>query len=136
MNTIMFEIVMFSPILIAQSLITLLLFIVLYYFIKMINVFLIRFFHIEEKLLDKLHIISFVSINILISTYFIIRLLYNVNTYGTDLNTFIDKDNQVYLGNVIFTFIFILESIIISSICVFKNHINEYVLKKLFRNSF
>ncbi|WP_256097216.1 hypothetical protein [Brachyspira hampsonii] len=94
-----------------------------------------KLFHINEKLLDKLHVISFVSINILISAYFFIRLLYNINTYGTDLNTFIDKDNQVYFGNIIFTFILILESIIISSICIFKNQLNEYILKKLFRNS-
>lgn len=132
----MFEILMFSPMLIAQSLIILLLFILLYYFIKMINVFLTKLLHIDEKLLDKLHVISFVSINILISAYFFIRLLYNINTYGTNLNTFIDKDNQVYLGNIIFTFILILESIIISSICIFKNHLNEYIVKKLFRNSF
>ncbi|ACN84903.1 hypothetical protein SZ53_09620 [Brachyspira hyodysenteriae] len=134
MNTAIFEIIMFSPILIAISLIILLFFILLYYFIKIINIFLIKLFHIDKKLMDKIHIISFVSINILISTYFLITLLYNINTYGTDLNTFIDKDNQVYLGNIIFTFSLVLENIIISIICIFYKNIN--ISFKLFRNGF
>ncbi len=126
----MFELIMFSPILIAISLIILLLFILLYYFIKIINTLFIKFFRINKKLMDKVHIISFVSINILISAYFLISLLYRISTYGTDLNTFMDKDNQVYLGNIIFTFSLILESMIISIICIFLNKF------KLFRNGF
>ena len=121
----MFEFIMFSPVLIARSLIILLFFILLFYFIKIINALFIKFFHINKKLMDKVHIISFVSINILISAYFLISLLYKINTYGTDFNTFMDKDNQVYLGNIIFTFSLILENIIISFVCIFKN-------KKLF----
>ncbi len=130
MNTAIFEIIMFSPILIAQSLVILLFFIVLYYFIKIINIFLMKLFHIDKKLMDRVHIISFVSINILISAYFLINLLYKINTYGTNLNTFIDKDNQVYFGNIIFTFSLILENIIISIICIFLNKF------QLFRNGF
>ena len=121
----MFEFIMFSPVLIARSLIILLFFILLFYFIKIINALFIKFFHINKKLMDKVHIISFVSINILISAYFLISLLYKINTYGTDFNTFMDKDNKVYLGNIIFTFSLILENIIISFVCIFKN-------KKLF----
>ncbi|MEI0698405.1 hypothetical protein R4K92_05680 [Brachyspira intermedia] len=134
MNTAIFEIIMFSPILIAISLIILLFFILLYYFIKIINTLFIKFFHIDKKLMDKVHIISFVSINILISAYFLISLLYRISTYGIDLNTFMDKDNQVYLGNIIFTFSLILESIIISIICIFIN--NRNIPFKLFRNGF
>ena len=134
MNTAIFEIIMFSPILIAISLIILLFFIFLYYFIKIINTLFIKFFHINKKLIDKVHIISFVSINILISAYFLISLLYRISTYGIDLNTFMDKDNQVYLGNIIFTFSLILESIIISIICIFIN--NRNIPFKLFRNGF
>ena len=132
MSTTMFEFIMFSPILIARSLIILLFFILLYYFIKIINALFIKFFHIDKKLMDKVqvHIISFVSINILISAYFLINLLYKINTYGTNLNTFIDKDNQVYFGNIIFTFSLILENIIISIICIFLNKF------QLFRNGF
>ena len=130
MNKAIFEIIMFSPILIAQSLVILLFFIVLYYFIKIINIFLMKLFHIDKKLMDRVHIISFVSINILISAYFLINLLYKINTYGTNLNTFIDKDNQVYFGNIIFTFSLILENIIISIICIFLNKF------QLFRNGF
>ena len=130
MNTAIFETIMFSPLLIAISLIILLFFILLYYFIKIINTLFIKFFHIDKKLMDKVHIISFVSINILISAYFLISLLYKINTYGTDFNTFMDKDNKVYLGNIIFTFSLILENIIISIICIFLNKF------KLFRNGF
>ena len=119
-------VIIFIPIFFAMNI---LLFAVLYYILKSIKFFLIKFFNIDKKLLDKLHIISFVSINILISVFFLIRLLYNINAYGVDLTVFIDKDDQVYLGSVIFTFILILESIIISFICIFKN-------KKLFRDSF
>lgn len=119
-------VIIFIPIFFAMNI---LLFAVLYYILKSIKFFLIKFFNIDKKLLDKLHIISFVSINILISVFFLIRLLYNINIYGIDLNTFTDKDNQVYIIDVIFTFILILETIIISFICIFKN-------TKLFRDSF
>lgn len=119
-------VIIFIPIFFAMNI---LLFAVLYYILKSIKFFLIKFFNIDKKLLDKLHIISFVSINILISVFFLIRLLYNINAYGVDLTVFIDKDDQVYLGSVIFTFILILETIIISFICIFKN-------TKLFRDSF
>lgn len=119
-------VIIFIPIFFAMNI---LLFAVLYYILKSIKFFLIKFFNIDKKLLDKLHIISFVSINILISVFFLIRLFYNINAYGVDLTVFIDKDDQVYLGSVIFTFILILESIIISFICIFKN-------KKLFRDTF
>ena len=121
MKVLIFEIIMFSPIIIAMGLITLLLFALFYYFIKMIKIFLIKYFHIDRKLLDKVHIILFVSINILISAYFFIMLLYDINTYGVDLTAFIDKDNQVYIGTIIFNILLILESIIISFICIFKN---------------
>ena len=87
----------------------------------MIKIFLIKYFHIDRKLLDKVHIILFVSINILISAYFFIMLLYDINTYGVDLTAFMDKDNQVYIGTIIFNILLILESIIISFICIFKN---------------
>ena len=119
-------VIIFIPIFFAMNI---LLFAVLYYILKSIKFFLIKFFNIDKKLLDKLHIISFVSINILISVFFLIRLFYNINAYGVDLTVFIDKDDQVYLGSVIFTFILILETIIISFICIFKN-------TKLFRDSF
>lgn len=119
-------VIIFIPIFFAMNI---LLFAVLYYILKSIKFFLIKFFNIDKKLLDKLHIISFVSINILISAFFLIRLLYKINIYGVDLTVFVDKDDQVYLGSVIFTFILILESIIISFICIFKNI-------KLFRDSF
>lgn len=102
---------------------------ILYFILKAIKFFLIKLFNIDKKLLDKLHIISFITINILISTFFLIRLLYKINIYGIDLTVFVDKDDQVYLGSVIFTFILILESIIISFICIFKN-------TKLFRDIF
>ncbi|MEI0602997.1 hypothetical protein R4K55_02155 [Brachyspira alvinipulli] len=121
MKVLIFEIIMFSPIIIAMGLITLLLFALFYYFIKIIKIFLIKYFHIDRKLLDKVHIILFVSINILISAYFFIMLLYDINTYGVDLTAFIDKDNQVYIGTIIFNILLILESIIISFICIFKN---------------
>ncbi len=121
MKVLIFEIIMFSPIIIAMGLITLLLFALFYYFIKMIKIFLIKYFHIDRKLLDKVHIILFVSINILISAYFFIMLLYDINTYGVDLTAFMDKDNQVYIGTIIFNILLILESIIISFICIFKN---------------
>lgn len=119
-------VIIFIPIFFAMNI---LLFAVLYYILKSIKFFLIKFFNIDKKLLDKLHIISFVSINILISVFFLIRLFYNINAYGVDLTVFIDKDDQVYLGSVIFTFILILETIIISFICIFKN-------TKLFRDTF
>ena len=119
-------VIIFIPIFFAMNI---LLFAVLYYILKSIKFFLIKFFNIDKKLLDKLHIISFVSINILISAFFLIRLLYKINIYGVDLTVFVDKDDQVYLGSVIFTFILILETIIISFICIFKN-------TKLFRDSF
>lgn len=121
MKVLIFEIIMFSPIIIAMGLITLLLFALFYYFIKIIKIFLIKYFHIDRKLLDKVHIILFVSINILISAYFFIMLLYDINTYGVDLTAFMDKDNQVYIGTIIFNILLILESIIISFICIFKN---------------
>ena len=119
-------VIIFIPIFFAMNI---LLFAVLYYILKSIKFFLIKFFNIDKKLLDKLHIISFVSINILISAFFLIRLLYKINIYGVDLTVFIDKDDQVYLGILIFTFILILETIIISFICIFKN-------TKLFRDTF
>ena len=119
-------VIIFIPIFFAMNI---LLFAVLYYILKSIKFFLIKFFNIDKKLLDKLHIISFVSINILISAFFLIRLLYKINIYGVDLTVFVDKDDQVYLGSVIFTFILILETIIISFICIFKN-------TKLFRDTF
>ena len=124
-------VIIFIPIFFAMNI---LLFAVLYYILKSIKFFLIKFFNIDKKLLDKLHIISFVSINILISAFFLIRLLYKINIYGVDLTVFIDKDDQVYLGSVIFTFILILESIIISIICIFIN--NRNIPFKLFRNGF
>lgn len=43
---------------------------ILYFILKAIKFFLIKLFNIDKKLLDKLHIISFITINILISTFF------------------------------------------------------------------
>ena len=60
-------VIIFIPIFFAMNI---LLFAVLYYILKSIKFFLIKFFNIDKKLLDKLHIISFVSINILISAFF------------------------------------------------------------------
>ncbi|WP_300367462.1 hypothetical protein [Brachyspira sp.] len=86
-----------------------------------------KLFNIDKNSLNKIFLMIFISGSILFTIFHNIMLIYDIILNGVELHTFIDKDNQVYLSNLIFSIFLILESIIISYISISKN-------KKLFRN--
>lgn len=121
------EIIILIPIMLAASLSIFGIFYLL--IIKAMKFIIHKLFNIDKNSLNKIFLIIFISISILFAIFYNIMLVYDIILNGIELHTFIDKDNHVYLSNLIFAVFLILESIIISYISISKN-------KKLFRNSF
>lgn len=117
-------IIIFIPIMLALSLS---IFSIFYLFIRAMKFIIDKLFNIDKNSLNKIFLMIFISGSILFTIFHNIMLIYDIILNGVELHTFIDKDNQVYLSNLIFSIFLILESIIISYISISKN-------KKLFRN--